>query len=166
MANLRDFLGPRAPVALDAPTREPAVIQQGKPPGPQRLTRRELRRVESAAVTGGSPPFTRVAEINRFPLLTVVPFSLTTAGIAGAQLIVPSPANDRIILTFRNASTSAGMLFIGFGIQPDISNAAFSLVAGGQLILDVVIPQNDVWIACDTAPTFGVVCYANSDFNV
>jgi hypothetical protein len=166
VANLRDFLEPRAPVTLDAPTRDPAVIQQGKPPGPQRLTRRELRRVAGYAAASGAPPVTRVAEINRFPELINVPFSLATAGVAGAQLIVPAPANERIILTFRNAAASAGTLFIGFGVQPNVNNAAFSLVAGGQLIFDVVVPQNDIWIACDAATTFGVVCYANADFNV
>jgi hypothetical protein len=164
MANLRDFLLPKQPVAFDAPTRnDPPLNQGGKPSGPQRLTGREFRKIQQFA-TGTGPSIQRVIELNRFPSIITVPFSLTTAGIAGAQLPVPAPDRDRIFLAFRNAAGSAGTLFIGFSGKPDANTAVFSLVAGGQLILDVVIPQDDVWIATDTATTFGTVAYANSEF--
>lgn len=165
MANLLDFLAPKTRPALDAPTRDARINQGGKPSGPQRLTGRQIRRIERAA-TGEDRAIQRVIELNRFPSLVPVPFSLTTGGIAGAQLILPAPDRDRVFLSFRNAATSAGTLFIGFGAQPDVNNAVFSLVAGGQLIFDIVIPQDDVWIATDTATTFGVVAYANSEYVV
>lgn len=168
MSSLRDFLVNRPqierdqPYAFDAPTRTPEILNQGKPSGPQRLTGRELRRL--AQFSGEGSPFQRVIEINRFAKVTPVPFSLAVAGVAGAQQIVLAPDRDRVFLSFRNASSSAGTLFIGFDTKPDINNAVFSLVAGGQLIFDVFVPQNDIWIATDTATTFGVVSYSNSDF--
>lgn len=165
MANLRDFLAPKIrPERFDAPTRnDPPINQGGRPSGPQRLTGRQLRKVQQFAASGGLPGFQRVIELNRFFDFVSVPFSLAAIGIAGAQLVVPAPDRDRVFLSFRNSATSAGTLFIGFGVRPDINTAAFSLVAGGQLILDVGVPQNDVWIATDIATTFGVVGYGLSE---
>ena len=165
MSNFLDFLPPReVAYELDAPTRNtPPVNQGGRPNGPQRLTGRQIRRLRLFSESGG-PPIQRVIELNRFPSIIPVPFSLTAIGSANAQLIVSSPDRDRILLIVRNAATSAGSLFIGFGAKPDVNTALISLVSGGQLILDTVIPQDDVWISTDVATTLGVVSYANSEY--
>jgi len=67
---------------------------------------------------------------------------------------------QRTILTLRNSSTSAGVLFIGLGFPPvDASTALFELPAGGQLVFDVAVPQDEVWLF-STAGSLGMVGYA------
>lgn len=104
--------------------------------------------------TGFSPPFENPIKFVR--LLQAV-FNLAAAS---GQQILPSVNQQRTFLSIRNSSTSAGILFIGFGAIPTgASDAVFELVPGGQLVLDVVVPQDAVCLF-STAGAVGVVSNA------
>lgn len=86
-------------------------------------------------------------------------FTLTAA--APAVNVLPESNATRTFLTIRNASTSAGVLLVGFGFPPlGIETCDFELVAGAVLILDgnSGVPQDDVWLF-STAGALGTVSY-------
>lgn len=151
--------------SFDTPRRSGIPNQGGSPPGVMRVPPRELRRLLS---TQGLT-FTRDAD--RFVNAVPVPFVLVTPGAPGAFLVVNAAelSKPRALLVIRNATTSAGSVFIGLGGPADINNAFIALAAGQTLVLDTGIPQNDIYCATDTAtaiaPTFGVVTYGISRYS-
>lgn len=158
MSSILDYLmRPIDPNSVDygAPPRPPTVINQGTMPGPQRLTRKELQRIAQQS----QPPIVVIDQDVEANCISI-PFSLPTAGAAAAQLILPVNSTVRTFLNIRNSINSSGTLFVGLSNAADDANAAYALVAGAQLILDVRVPQNDIWLSCDTATTFGTLVYA------
>lgn len=141
--------------------RTPWRSPQDMPEGPGNLPVPTRRYGQTGLVPGGQPPQTwvDVREINRYPLITTLFFSLATANIP--QLVVNEPDGTRIFLSVRNQATSAGTVFVSFGTGALDNGSTFSLVAGAQILLDIVIPQNDVYIATDTATSGVVVSYAH-----
>lgn len=143
---------------FDTPRRTPLLNQGGAPPGIMRVSPRELRRMmlQSAAA------LTLIRDLDRFVDVVPVPYSLATAGVAGGQLVLnaATPGRPRTHLVLCNYS-AAGIVFIGVGGAADNATAYLRLVAGSQVILDV-IPQNDIYASTDTAGAFGVFSYAIS----
>lgn len=85
-------------------------------------------------------------------------FNLTA--LAPAVNILPQPADERSFLTIRNASTSAGPLLVGFGSPPQgVESCDYELIAGGYLLLDYRVPQDDVWLYSATG-ALGTVSYS------
>lgn len=162
MASMLDFL-PRKIQRMDgrtfdAPQRTPLINQGGTPPGIQRVAPRELRKV----LANVGAPIPTFRDVDRFADLVVLPFTVLVVGVPGAVNLITSNTRKRIVTIFRNSSASAGVLFVGYGIAADINTATLSLAAGEQAIFDAVIPQNDVWVSTDVAPTSGVMSYALS----
>lgn len=147
---------------FDTPRRTPLLNQGGAPPGIMRVSPRELRRFMQAQ------QLMLVRDADRFFTGVTVPFVISAAGVAGAQLVVNAAeaSRPRALLVIRNASTSAGTVFVGLGGGADINNAFVALAAGQSLVLDTGIPQNDIFISADTAtpgaPTFGAATYGIS----
>lgn len=103
----------------------------------------------------GAPPFQHP---EKFIEMLRTPFTAVAA--AAAILVLPKVDQQRTILTIRNSSTSAGVLFIGLGFAPTgATDALFELAVGGQIIFDVAVPQDEVWLA-STAGSLGVVGYS------
>jgi hypothetical protein len=131
------------------------------PEGPGNLPVPSRRYGLTGLVPGGAPPQTwlDVREINRYPRITTLFFSLAVANTP--QLVVNEPDGSRIFLSVRNQAGSGGSCFVSFGTGALDNGSAFFLVAGAQILLDIVIPQDDVYIACDAATTNVVVAYAH-----
>lgn len=66
-----------------------------------------------------------------------------------SQLALPGPATLRNMLQFRNASASANV-YISFGAVASL-NSLLKLAAGDQILYDVVVPQDDVFVYGDAA---------------
>lgn len=147
---------------VGAPVRDKTLwldINQGKPSGPQRLTARQQLRVLQAQ-SGAAPQVVQVHEVNRACDCIPIPFSLGVAGIGGGQLILSANSKERTFLSIRNSIASAGNLFVGLNNIGDDTNASYAIPAGGILILDTGVPQNDIWLSCDGAITTGTLTYA------
>ena len=72
-----------------------------------------------------------------------------------------SPIGKRNFIGLRNASAGAQNLFISFGGAA--STTSFMKLAVGQiLVLDTVVPQDDLWVISDAAA--GVLAYCYSTF--
>jgi hypothetical protein len=144
--------------SFDTPRRTPLLNQGGAPPGIMRVSPRELRRLMQQSIAN----LTLVRDLDRFVDVVPVPYSLPIAGVAGGQLVLnaASPTKPRTHLVLCNYS-AAGIVFIGVGGAADNATAYLRLVAGSQVILDV-IPQNDIYASTDTAGAFGVFSYAIS----
>lgn len=132
--------------------------QRGDPPAFRSRARSPFALVRPApesAYVPGSPQFKNPT---KFVEMLRAPFNLTAA--AAAILVLPKVDQQRTILTLRNSSTSAGILFIGLGFPPiDASTALYELPAGGQMIFDVAVPQDEVWLF-SIAGALGMVGYA------
>lgn len=141
--------------------RQPWRSPQDMPEGPGNLPVPTRRYGLTGLVPGGQPPQTwlDVREINRYPFITTLFFNLATANTP--LLVVNEPDVARVFLSVRNQAASAGTVFVSFGTGALDNGSTFSLVAGAQILLDIVIPQNDVYIATDVAPSGVVVSYGH-----
>lgn len=142
---------PQAPEFANGWGRVPGYM----PPGPHILPRTNLARWS----VGGSDraPGIDVREVNRYPVLTTI-----TLNVTASSLILQQPDTSRIWLTIRCDAASPGSLLVAFGVNASAATAAFTIVAGGVLLLDYCVPQNDVYIAGSAANSLGVLTYANS----
>lgn len=85
-------------------------------------------------------------------------FNLT--GAANATLILPQSAGVRNFVLIRNSSASAGSVFVGFGIPPTgVGSCDVELTSGAYLMLDIKVPQDDIWLFSDIGAS-GNVSYA------
>jgi len=126
------------------------------PPGPHNLPRGAAARWGTAGA--GVPPGIDVREVNRYPMVTTVAINV---GLTG-QLLVSQPDTTRIVLIVRCDASSAGSILVAFGISASINTAAFTIPPGGVLLLDYVVPQDDVFIVGSAAGCVGTCVYANS----
>lgn len=77
-----------------------------------------------------------------------------------SQKVLDAPANKRNYLYFRNGSTTANIR-ISFG--RDASSFSPMLIAPGiQILLDVVVPQDDIYCQLDVADATASLLYAYS----
>lgn len=87
-----------------------------------------------------------------------IPFSVGVT--ASDQPILTRPANTRAFLLIQNTH-AANILFVGFGIKPNSSNG-IPIAAGGSLLMDAFVGQNDIWLAGSGANTTGILSYSNA----
>ena len=71
------------------------------------------------------------------------------------------PIGKRNLLGFRNASTAAQILYIGFGGIATTSSW-LSIAAGALVLFDTVVPQDDLY--CISSAAGGVLSYVYSTF--
>jgi len=138
--------------------RQPWESPQDIPPGPQVLAPRRAN-VNAVPGMGIAAQFLDVREINRYPLVTTLFFSLTTVNVP--LLAVSQPDGLRVLLSIRNQAASAGNVFVAFGTAGGDANSMFMLVPGAQVFIDFTVPQDDVYISTDVAPTGVVIGYGN-----
>jgi len=126
-------------------------------PGPHNLPG-QSRLLTTITGRGSAQSTTPVREVNRYPNLIVVGFTVGSADV----LAVTIPDTPRIFLAFRALGTNTGSVYVAFGRLASISSATFELTAGVQMLLDTTIPQDDVHIAGSAANQSVVISYGNS----
>jgi hypothetical protein len=92
-------------------------------------------------------------ETYRYASLQDVAITVGTTSIK----FLDQPIGKRNMLGFRNASTAAQNIYIGFGAQATTSN--WMKITPGQIVLfDTVVPQDDLYVIADAASaTFAYV---------
>lgn len=102
----------------------------------------EVRTIRPAIASGAivqARPAAAVREAHRYAQINgSVVFNITTA----SQLILPAPQNFRNMLILRNVAGNP--INLDFGRDAD-ANAPVQLVAGGILLFDTVVPQDDLY---------------------
>ena len=102
----------------------------------------EVRTIRPAIASGAivqARPAAAVREAHRYAQINgSVVFNITTA----SQMILPAPQNFRNMLILRNVAGNP--INIDFGRDAD-ANAPVQLVAGGILLFDTVVPQDDIY---------------------
>ena len=102
----------------------------------------EVRTIRPAIASGAivqARPAAAVREAHRYAQINgSVVFNITTA----SQLILPAPQNFRNMLILRNVAGNP--VNLDFGRDAD-ANAPVQLVAGGILLFDTVVPQDDLY---------------------
>ncbi len=102
----------------------------------------EVRTIRPAIASGAvvqARPAAAVREAHRYAQINgSVVFNITTA----SQLILPAPQNFRNMLILRNVAGNP--INLDFGRDAD-ANAPVQLVAGGILLFDTVVPQDDIY---------------------
>jgi hypothetical protein len=102
----------------------------------------EVRTIRPAIASGAivqARPAAAVSEAHRYAQINgSVVFNITTA----SQLILPTPQNFRNMLILRNVAGNP--INLDFGRDAD-ANAPIQLVAGGILLFDTVVPQDDIY---------------------
>lgn len=103
---------------------------------------------------------TITADVMRFGDFSHIGFSV---GTAGSQVPVLSrPDGKRTFLLIQNTHATQS-LFVGFGVQPSAA-IGITLVAGGNMLLDAAVAQDDVFLAGSGAGTTGLITYCNQAF--
>lgn len=92
---------------------------------------------------------------------TIVSSTVTPGAVAtpDPQPFLVSPNTKRNLLMMRNASTGGQNIYVEFGKVASI-NTVLLLAPGGILYLDEVVPQDDLYAACDVAG--GILAYGYS----
>ena len=102
----------------------------------------EVRTIRPAIASGAivqARPAAAVREAHRYAQINgSVVFNITTQ----SQLILPTPQNFRNMLILRNVAGNP--INLDFGRDAD-ANAPIQLVAGGILLFDTVVPQDDLY---------------------
>lgn len=102
----------------------------------------EVRTIRPAIASGAivqARAAAAVREAHRYAQLNgSVVFNITQV----SQLILPAPQNFRNLLILRNVAGNA--VCLDFGRDAD-ANAPIQLVAGGILLFDTVVPQDDIY---------------------
>lgn len=102
----------------------------------------EVRTIRPAIASGAivqARPAAAVREAHRYAQINgSVVFNITTA----SQMILPAPQNFRNMLILRNVAGNP--VCLDFGRDAD-ANAPIQLVAGGILLFDTVVPQDDIY---------------------
>lgn len=143
--------------SFDVPQRPGDTFTQGRPPGPQRLTGRELRVIAQNAAAASGTLVARIYDVAREANLNKIAFLLT--GLGPLQVLTQN-SRARNYISLRNSFNSAGNLFVGFGAAGNDGTADYVLEPGGQMLLDGAVPQDDLFISTDAANTFGAIAYS------
>lgn len=72
--------------------------------------------------------------------------------------IITESLGLRNFLSFRNPSVAAN-IYISFGAPAD-ATAPFLVIPGQTLLMDVVTPQNDIWVFADAVAGFISISYS------
>lgn len=81
-------------------------------------------------------------------------------GVVGFKFL-DAPIGKRDFLGFRNASAGAQNIYISFGGAAS-TNSFLKLTPGQILVLDTVVPQDDLWCVSDAVA--GILAYVYSTF--
>jgi len=99
-----------------------------------------------------------VLDRSRFPVVTSGVIAVPTQSV----LLISRPDIRRLILGLRNSSPAGiANLFVDFGTNAS-ANSWLQLVPGQTLLLDAVVPQNDVYGVADAAGGQLSFIYANA----
>jgi hypothetical protein len=129
------------------------------PPGQQARPRRHPGRLWYPGAETGAP-VVPVREVNRYPLTNTIALTLAAAAVPATPQLA-QPDTYRILLAVSNAAGSADNVLVGFGQVPTASTAVFTIVPGGVIWLDYVVPQDDVYLF-SVGGANCVILYANS----
>ncbi len=155
---------PRFPPARWQSPFEPWQSPNYLPPSPHNLPADSLSQggggqsVGQGSTSSGVPgDVANIRENYRYASLIDVSLTVGTTSVK----FLDSPIGKRNMLGFRNASTGGQILYIGFG-GPATANSWLSLTAGTLLLLDTVVPQDDLYVLSSAAG--GTLSYAYSTF--
>lgn len=151
-AQIEAFRNRSDEVRLNAPSRGNALVDLNRPD--LAFNPDTLRPLDSTPATDLS----YVADTMKYGDFAHIPFSVDV----GAQLILSRPQAKRIFLLIENTHPSQN-LYVGFGTEPN-TTIGVTILPGGDLFLDAVVPQNDVYIAGAGAATVGNITYCNQEF--
>lgn len=107
-------------------------------------------------VGGTFPSVINVRERHRYATLIEIPFAVDD--VQSVQ-ILSQPTGLRNMLLLRNASGGAQVIFVSFGVQATLQSV-LRLTAGQAVLLDTVVPQNEVNAIADTPAATLVVAYS------
>lgn len=71
-------------------------------------------------------------------------------GVA-SSMVLAQAGSPRNLLGFRNASPGAQNLFLDFGNQATVAGSWLQIAPGEMILLDTVIPQDDIYAIADAA---------------
>jgi len=126
----------------------PAKADAGLPSGP------------GTSTTTNFPGYSSTVSITdpyRFASYVDLSIITTTTSVK----FLDQPIGKRNTLAFRNSSTSGQVIFIGFGGNAT-SNSWLQLTPGTIVLLDTVVPQDDLYVVSDV--TAGVLSYVYSTY--
>jgi hypothetical protein len=131
-------------------------------PGPHNLPRDLLRRATGVGAPNTVPGFDpaatyNVRDLHRYATLTDLSLVVGTTSVK----FLDEPTGRRNMLGFRNASTAAQILYIGFN-QAASTTSWLELTAGTIVLFDDVVPQDDLYVISSGAG--GILAYAYSNF--
>lgn len=155
---------PRFPPARFTSPLEPWQSPTHLPPSPHNLPTDQAGRGGGGLAIGqqntaaGIPGETaNIRENYRYASLIDVSIVVGTSSVK----FLDSPIGRRNMLGMRNASTGGQIMYIGFG-GPASTNSWLAMTAGTIILLDTVVPQDDLYVLSSAAG--GVFSYAYSTF--
>lgn len=123
------------------------------PSGPMRETSVGSLPLPGKVPTQGSPAPGESAFIaDPWHLATVVSSAINPDVVTAPnpQPFLNAPSTRRNLLIARNVSTGGQNIYLEFGKLPT-KDTVLMLTPGGMLYLDTVVPQDDLYAACDVA---------------
>ncbi len=144
-------LGPANPIAdadihfLSGDINPQAIPRSMRPPG------------QAALAESGNTPLA-IFESGRYGDAQLLTF---TFAAAGSSLVLPRPLKSQRTLLIIVNDLAAGTMRVGFD-NPAAAGIGVPIVAGGNLFMDVKVPQNDIWVF---SPGGGIVSilFMNAD---
>ena len=100
-----------------------------------------------------APQATAIYDKSRFPMIS----EQIVACPQNSNLFLSAPANKRVMLLLRNVSAAANV-FVSFGTQAS-ANSILRLTPNTIILMDAVVPQNDLYSFADAANGFLVYAY-------
>lgn len=122
-----------------------APQQRGQIPVLPRTPKSQRFRV--AVGVGGAPDATPIFDEHHYARLNGE--TVINVPNGSSQLALPGPATLRNFLQLRNSSASANV-YVSFGGTASL-NSILMLAAGEQILYDVVVPQDDIFVYGDAA---------------
>lgn len=136
----------------------PTALNPGPHNLPRDLLRRQMQPGQPNTVQGFDPSATiNVRDLHRYATLTDLSLVVGTTSVK----FLDEPTGRRNMLGFRNASTAAQILYIGFN-QNASATSWLELTAGTIVLFDDVVPQDDLYVVSSAAG--GILAYAYSNF--
>lgn len=111
---------------------------------------------EEAAAVAGAAPVRNVSGYGDFAHLK------GSAGTDPASPVLKRAATERVFLLIENTH-AANDLYVAFGQQPS-SEIGITIPAGEPLLLDVSVPQNDMYVLGSGAATTWKMTYCNRGY--
>lgn len=119
---------------------------------------RSMRPPSQSALADAGELTQGIYESGRYGDAQLLSFTFAVAGVA---LVLPRPLKSQRILLVIVNDLAAGTMRVGFD-NPSAAGIGIPIVAGGNLFMDVKVPQNDIYIF---SPGGGIasVLFINSD---